>query len=510
MRWLSTCVRTMFEEGWNRIICTWETGISRMSLQPSIERLPSSNTRTQVDDQGTTVQSLKDLGQISSAINDASRSESQSGRQESRSCMVQLSIYPNAFSPSSSPPMNTFQSINAGRSGSVAHTQGELQFNAVSPSENSVHAIIGSTLNGDGRVGFFGSSSAGHFMQNVKKMVQLGNSRTQQTSQLNTAVQSVLASGHDTAESKPVDYALPPRRRADMLMSAYWRYVHVLYPYLDKPRVLEDYENLWRGNESIFDERSFICLLNAIFALGSQIDETTPAEERACFAYVFYTRARELLDITATGSVRTVHSFLLLGQYTQSTNEPHSCWIYVGLAIRTAQSLGLHLPETSQHVPDIYTRDLLRKTWHGCVLLDRVISMTHGRPCMIGPQAARAVPFPLTEDELYLSSGSLQPPPGRPKQSAEVGFFVQSLKLFEILHDVMFKFYSINCRQRKLVDVNKYFGSSDNNQSSIFEVERRILKWQQNIPDHLKVGAKPQGDASASVLHRQAVILHQR
>lgn len=78
-------------------------------------------------------------------------------------------------------------------------------------------------------------------------------------------------------------------------MSIYWKYVHVLYPYLDKRQMQEDYEKLWKGNGSIVDERSYMCLVNIIFALSSQVEELTPIEERAQSAYVFYTRARELL-----------------------------------------------------------------------------------------------------------------------------------------------------------------------------------------------------------------------
>ena len=50
------------------------------------------------------------------------------------------------------------------------------QPNEVSPSEHSVHAIIGNMDEGS-RAGFFGSSSAGTFMQSVKEMVQqkMGN-----------------------------------------------------------------------------------------------------------------------------------------------------------------------------------------------------------------------------------------------------------------------------------------------------------------------------------------------
>lgn len=43
----------------------------------------------------------------------------------------------------------------------------------------------------------------------------------------------------------------------------------------------------------------------------------------------------------------------------------------MGAAVRTAQSLGLHLPETSAEVEDERERELWRRVWYGCVLMDR-------------------------------------------------------------------------------------------------------------------------------------------
>ena len=129
--------------------------------------------------------------------------------------------------------------------------------------------------------------------------------------------------------SKSVEYVLPSRRRADALVLHYWKYVHTLYPYLDKVQTEEDYEKLWTKGGSIADEKSYLCLINVIFALSSQLDDTTPAEDRQKSAHVFYTRARGFLDIVETGSVRSVQSMLLLGQYFQATSEPHPCWIFV-------------------------------------------------------------------------------------------------------------------------------------------------------------------------------------
>lgn len=390
--------------------------------------------------------------------------------------------------------------------------QKTARLDEVSPSEHSVHAIIGAMLDEESREAFLGSSSAGTLMQNVKKMVQqeVGEISGQRALSQHVHKRTPPASGHNTVQPKPLDYVLPSRRRADILMSCYWKYVHVLYPYLDKIQIEDDYEKLWKAEGLISDERSYMCLINVIFALSSQLDNSTPIEGRQRLAYVFYVRARELLDIVETGSVRSVQTLLLLGQYYQSATELHPCWIFTGLAIRTAQSLGLHLAETSSCIADIRTRELFRKVWHGCVFMDRVVSMIYGRPCMIGPKAAHTVPLPLPVDEVYLVPEDPQGQPVLTQQTFAVEFYVLSLKLYEIMHDILFNFYSVNSQPFQPLDGD--FGPLEQGQNSVFEIEHRLSKWVNSVPDRLRVttGNKPQIDTVEGTLYRQAVILHQR
>ncbi|KIX94735.1 uncharacterized protein Z520_09425 [Fonsecaea multimorphosa CBS 102226] len=438
---------------------------------------------------------------------------------ESPSGRIQPTVYQPTFThPPQSPLVPGSQPRDAGERTFAGLREGQgsaLVPQHVSPSEQSVHAIIGAALEEDNGAGFFGSSSAGTFMQSVKKMIQQKVSGATQPEDQplneNPQLRHLPASGNPQITQKHFDYVLPSRRRADHLMSVYWEFVHVLYPYLDKLQVQEDYEKLWKGdagpNE---DERSFLCLLNTMFALSSQLDESTPIEEREQLAQAYYTRARGLLDIVEGGSVRSVQAFLLLAQYFQSTNQPHPCWMFVGLGIRTAQSLGLHLPETSERAADVRTRELLRKVWHGCILMDRVICMTYGRPCMVGPKAAVTVPLPLAIEEEDLMRSTSREQVVELQRSSAVEFYVHSLQLYTILHDVLFNFYSVNFQQTRPLDADKYFGSLSEGQSSVFEIEHRLFKWENSIPDHLKMASRPQVDSIRSQLYRQAVILHQR
>jgi hypothetical protein len=386
------------------------------------------------------------------------------------------------------------------------------QTDDVSPSgDHSVHAIIGGVPDEHHTEGFFGSSSAGTFMQSVKRMVEEKLGGTPQSG--NHSHIPLLVPGHTSREIS-ADYVLPPRKKTDSLMASYWKYVHVLYPYLDKAQMQEDYERIWRRHDSISEERSFMCLFNIMLALSSQVEESMAPEERGGSADVFYRRARALLDVVETGSVRLVQSFLLLGQYFQSTNEPHPCWVFVGLGIRTAQSLGLHLPETSQGVSDKRTGEILRRVWHGCVFMDRVLSMTYGRPCLIGSRTARPVPLPLPMDDELLSQSYVQQRSSQAQKPSLIDFYVFSLRLYEILHDVLLNFYFTDVQQCQSKDglYDEYFGSSSSNgsQSSVFELERRLLSWENSIPDHLRICNCPRDGDKGAVLYRQAVILHQR
>lgn len=194
---------------------------------------------------------------------------------------------------------------------------------------------------------------------------------------------------------------LPRRREADHLVGLYWRYVDPLYPFLDRQTWTPAYEALFDGQgKDDPDDRIFVSTLNVIFALSTQLSERWPSQsprdvrpssskeflkilrQRERQGRVYFARAQKLLQRSlwdATGSLATVQFLLLASQYLQSTNNPHQTWMVVGSTIRTAQSLGLHLPDAANlgangaDFPQSEDRELRRRLWHGCVLMDRCV-----------------------------------------------------------------------------------------------------------------------------------------
>jgi hypothetical protein len=77
----------------------------------------------------------------------------------------------------------------------------------------------------------------------------------------------------------------------------------------------------------------------------------------------------------STASSRTypailVQYLLILGQYLQGTQKSVQAWTTHGLAISAAYQLGLHSPDANQGYSPL-EREIRKRTWFGCVLLDR-------------------------------------------------------------------------------------------------------------------------------------------
>jgi len=176
---------------------------------------------------------------------------------------------------------------------------------------------------------------------------------------------------------------LPRRRVADDLLGQYWEFVHILFPVLHEPTFMTAYEKSWTSQPdggTISDERCrefeealFFSTLNIMLALGTRFSNSVPETEKRDTARDFYNRSRQIFayDVLDCSSIPVLQLVLLQGIYLQSTTEVSRCWNVIGVATRMAQSLGVHLDQTSQRQKPIYAREMGRRLWHSCLVLDR-------------------------------------------------------------------------------------------------------------------------------------------
>jgi hypothetical protein len=223
---------------------------------------------------------------------------------------------------------------------------------------------------------YFGRSSAGSFTAQIRNAIEakVGENNQYFPQKDGAAAAHTLRAAPTAAPViNDAHRVLPTRRQADHLLSLYWTYVDPLYPFLDRQKWEESYRGIFNGTSINAEEHTFLATLNVIFALSSQLLESQTPEQRDESSNVYFNRAQGLLPLNTwdEGSIELVQYLLLTSQYLQSTDRPHQTWMTVGSAVRIAQGLGLHLCETSANHPDTNERELFRRIWYGCVLMDR-------------------------------------------------------------------------------------------------------------------------------------------
>ncbi|KAF4463549.1 fungal trans domain containing protein [Fusarium albosuccineum] len=291
-------------------------------------------------------------------------------------------------------------------------------------------------------------------------------------------------------DKDPAASVFPPRRTTDDFIRCFWEFVHPVFPVLHKTSFMKKYGLLWSAEESEMpnpraemDDAIFSSTLNLVLAIGCKFSESVPASNRASLAQTFYQRSRSIyrFEVLDSMSLPQVQMLLLTGVYLQSTQQATRCWNVIGMAIRVAQSVGLHVESPNQKQSQM-SREMRRRVWHTCLVLDKLLSMTFGRPAMIS--TSWNVPFPSLIDDEYLSlDGEGTQPQGIPSR---LGLLVWSSKLFLILDDILLNFNAPHPSKSVDTMTEKDF-SVQQIISDVLTLNRRIDKFSESIPAYLRL-----------------------
>ncbi|KIW99851.1 uncharacterized protein Z518_10779 [Rhinocladiella mackenziei CBS 650.93] len=368
---------------------------------------------------------------------------------------------------------------------------------------------------------YFGPSSTSSFLGLVRLVISKSSDplRTGQSQ----GAPNKLAGPSRTSDSTLRDigwkysstaFHVPPRREAEALLANYWTRVYTLYPILHRPTFTRRYHALWQESQpfqTTLDDVLFHCMLNAIFALGAHFQPELEPAARTAKSESFFHQCQHLLtlDLLAHGNLEMVQALLLMAQYLQSTDKPNYCWSLAGLAMRMAQAIGLHLQSTESTAAngqkwDQVELEVRRRVWGMCILLDRVLSMTYGRPLMMHPPMTRqSLVYPSMVDDEFLT----RPPeaPGRQPEGipSVIASYSYTLRLQEILGEILSAFYSGDQSSGSGAAGGENKSMKENSHSSLvnrlkagdfqdlFRLDASLSKWHNSLPRYLKTD---QGD----------------
>ncbi|KAK0645579.1 fungal-specific transcription factor domain-containing protein [Cercophora newfieldiana] len=258
-------------------------------------------------------------------------------------------------------------------------------------------------------------------------------------------------------------FLLPPRSLCDELIEAYFKWVHPIVPVINRTKFMRQYKDP-KNPPSLL-------LLQAVLLAGSRVctnpqlmdsnGSVTPA------ALTFYKRAKALYDANYEDDrVTIVQSLLLMGWYWEGPEDvTKNVFYWSRVATIVAQGSGMHRSVEGSQLSKSDKR-LWKRIWWTLFTRDRSVAVALGRPCHINLDDSDVEM--LTEDD-FIEDDADQPSE-YPPDPIHVQFFLQYVKLCEIMGLVLSQQYSVASKGRR------------QNAIDLTHSDMALADWLQNCP----------------------------
>ncbi|KAH6660954.1 fungal-specific transcription factor domain-containing protein [Truncatella angustata] len=183
--------------------------------------------------------------------------------------------------------------------------------------------------------------------------------------------------------------AFPPRQVADFLLSVCIDHGTDSFFYFHQPQFLAEINEFYTDTSSrLRSDCSFVCLAHAAFALGSQWTTLArPASSRSSLSLedsdpgrIFYNQARSLIpDVIDMPCLRAVQAPFVMGVYLLPASALGASYMYLGLALRKALALDLHLNSDDPNLSE-EELEIRRRIWWSVYSLERASTVKLNRP----------------------------------------------------------------------------------------------------------------------------------
>jgi hypothetical protein len=251
---------------------------------------------------------------------------------------------------------------------------------------------------------------------------------------------------------------LPPRELCDELVDAYFKWVAPIVPMINRTRFMRQYHDL--------EHPPSMLLMQAILLAGSRVctakmlmdsnGSPLPA------ATLFYKRAKALYDADyEQDRVTLVQALILMGWYWEEPGKvTKNVFYWNGVATAIAQGFGMHRdPGTSQ----LSTADkkLWRRIWWTLFTRDRSVAVALGRPPQIN---LLECDVEMIHEDDFLEDNC------EPPDSVHLQFFIQYVKVCQIMDRVLLQNYSVSACNRQV------------NPMALVECDQALDEWLHNCP----------------------------
>ncbi|KAL9131536.1 MAG: hypothetical protein Q9217_000550 [Psora testacea] len=258
-------------------------------------------------------------------------------------------------------------------------------------------------------------------------------------------------------------FLLPPRALCDELVDAFFKWIAPVVPVINKSRFMTRYRDT-KNPPSLL-------LLQAILLAGSRVctnpqlmdssGSTTPA------AMTFYKRAKALYDANYEDDrVTIVQALVLMGWYWEGPEDvTKNVFYWTRVATVVAQGSGMHRSVEQSQLGKA-DKKLWKRIWWTLFTRDRSVAVALGRPVHINTDDSDVEM--VTEDDFIEDEGDQ--PAKYPPDNVHVQFFLQYVRLCEIMGLVLSQQYSVASKARR------------QNAIDLTHSDMALADWLQNCP----------------------------
>ncbi|OJD36459.1 nitrogen assimilation transcription factor nit-4 [Diplodia corticola] len=252
-----------------------------------------------------------------------------------------------------------------------------------------------------------------------------------------------------------------------------------------------------------FSSPSLVCAMYAIASRYSdRLELRTDPSDPNTAGNAFAAEAKQmLLHECDTPTMTTVQATAILSLYGAAVDKEASGWMYCGMAIRMAISLGLHL-DCSRCVNDgemtAEEAEVRSVTWWGCYVLDKLWTVGLGRPSMIRDRDVTAkMPSKDSSEETLPCPQSFAANPAKPASRGldTVSCTIYTCELFTASAELLDSIYAPS-------------GKTENQTAIVSDGNLRLVAFYNSLPTSLKLTRSPHDVFPPNVYMLQYVHVH--
>ena len=241
------------------------------------------------------------------------------------------------------------------------------------------------------------------------------------------------------------------RIQEDYFLGLFWQSYHCMYHILDEAEFREHYKSLWtapsapRNPSALVDIVLAMCMQYGVAFLPRNDVVTDPkadvnGNDATIAGRWYYQRCQSLLaEELESPSITTLQCYIFSVIYLCNASFQTTAHSILALAIRTAQTLGLHL-ESSDDMPRVQ-RELRKRLWWALYALESQECMELGRPGVVG-MSLMTHALSADDRELAMLSGAHAMSTGDDSSVTCLTYILHNMKLILAIRTIYSAFYA--------------------------------------------------------------------